>query len=110
MKLQEAFFAERNLAGSWTLIGYKAPGNGATTNFEYNEATITNDTTSSAVTDAWKAKNKTQLNDCGSDDHWTIKVTPAAATAEAAASVTFDAAVTDAGCQALTPNFASIGK
>lgn len=110
MKLQEAFFAERNAVGSWTLIGYKAPGeSNATTNFEYSTA-MTNDTETSEVANAWKAKNKTQLNDCASADNWAIKVSPTAAGDEAAASVAFDATVAAGGCEALTPNFASIGK
>ena len=111
MKLQEAFFAERNVVGSWTLIGYKAPGdNGATTNFEYSGADVSGTDSTGAVVGAWKAKNKTQLNDCASGDNWAIKVTPTAAGEEAAAKVAFDATVAAGGCEALTPNFASIGK
>lgn len=110
MKLQEAFFAERNAVGSWTLIGYKAPGDsGSTKNFQYTEANAA-DTTTGTVEGAWKAKNKTQLNDCPSGDNWAIKVTPTAAAASVAASVAFNATVANAGCQALTPNFESIGK
>lgn len=113
MKLQEAFFAERNVVGSWTLIGYKAPGNAAddgstfTTNFIYSGADVATD---GATDNAWKAKNKTQLNDCRSGDNWAIKVTPTAAGEEAAAKVAFNATVAAGGCEALTPNFASIGK
>lgn len=110
VKLQEAFFAERNAVGSWTLIGYKAPGDsGVTTNFLYTEGNAA-DSTTGVVEGAWKAKNKTQLNDCASGDNWAIKVTPTAAAASVAASVAFDATVANAGCQALTPNFNSIGK
>lgn len=40
VKLQDAFFAERNIAGSWQLIGYKDPSGsstgGSTTNFTYS--------------------------------------------------------------------------
>lgn len=111
VKLQEAFFAERNVVGSWTLIGYKAPGdNNATTNFEYSGATVADGGTTADVDGAWKAKNKTQLNECASGDNWTVKVSPSAAGSAAAASVAFNATVTGAGCEALTPNFASIGK
>ncbi len=110
VKLQEAYFSERNVVGNWTLIGYKAPGDsGVTTNFHYTEGNAA-DSTTGAVDGAWKAKNKTQLNDCASGDNWAIKVTPTAAAASVAASVAFDATVANAGCQALTPNFASIGK
>jgi type II secretory pathway pseudopilin PulG len=114
VKLQEAFFSERNAAGSWTVIGYKAPGDasGNTTNFEYVGAAISGDegTSESAVEDAWTAKNKVKLNDCGSAVNWSIKVTPSAATSAAAASVSFEATVSDDNCLALTPNFGQIGK
>ena len=39
MKLQQAYFAEQNLIGGWTMIGYKDPSGsstgGNTTNFTY---------------------------------------------------------------------------
>ncbi len=112
MKLQDAFFAERNIAGSWKLIGYKDPSGsstgGATTNFTYS--TDLSDTAITATEGAWKAKNNTQLNDCASSDNWAIKVTPTAATSDAASSITFDATVTGDGCEALTPTFSQIGK
>lgn len=112
MKLQDAFFAERNIAGSWKLIGYKDPSGsstgGSTTNFTYS--TDLSDSANAAVDGAWKAKNNTQLNDCASGDNWTIKVTPTAAATDAAASITFEASVTGDGCEALTPTFKTIGK
>lgn len=112
MKLQEAYFSERNVVGNWTLIGYKAPGdNGVTTNFTYTGASIADAGSTTEVENAWSAKNKAQLNDCASkDNNWTVKVSPTVADAETAASVAFDATVPEAGCQALTPNFNSIGK
>ena len=94
VKLQDAFFAERNIAGSWKLIGYK----------DLSDTSIT------ATEGDWKAKNNTQLNDCASSDNWAIKVTPTAATSDAASSITFDATVTGDGCEALTPTFSQIGK
>lgn len=67
-------------------------------------------TSESAVENAWTAKNKVKLNDCGSAVNWSIKVTPSAATSAAAASVSFEATVSDDNCLALTPNFGQIGK
>ncbi|PWJ62787.1 MULTISPECIES: hypothetical protein [unclassified Fibrobacter] len=111
MKLQDAFYAERNAAGNWTLIGYIAP---TSTNFDYagsigtgNGGTVTRETSR-----AWTANNKVKLNDCtpgaANSEKWTIKVTPASATAAAGASIVYKAEVTDAGCQSLTPNFTAI--
>lgn len=114
VKLQEAFFSERNAAGSWTVIGYKAPGDatGKTTNFTYVGAAISGDegTSETAVADAWTAANNVKLNDCGAGVHWSITVTPAAATTAAAASVSFESTVDNDNCLALTPNFGQIGK
>jgi len=41
VKLQDAYAAEQSSLGTWAAIGYSAPGNGTTTNFEYNEDTAT---------------------------------------------------------------------
>ena len=112
VKMQQAYFSESNFVGSWTLIGYKAPGTAnATTNFTYTEATISGGTTNEAVNNAWSAKNNVQLNDCESkDNNWTVKVTPNNATGSAAADVAFESKVTSDGCRALTPTFETIGK
>ena len=115
VKLQEAFFSERNAAGSWIVIGYKAPGDatGKTTNFTYTGAAIAGaeGTTTAAVENAWTANNNVKLNDCAPNaNNWSIKVTPAAATSAAAASVSFEATVANDNCLALTPNFGQIGK
>ena len=115
MKLQEAFYSERNAVGNWTVIGYKAPGtNNVTTNFTYSpdgDFDATDGTSTVAVENAWSAKNNVKLNDCTpTDNEWTIKVTPATISADASASVAFDATVADPECLQLTPNFKAIGK
>ncbi|MBO5950703.1 MAG: hypothetical protein J6Q11_08345 [Fibrobacteraceae bacterium] len=114
VKLQEAFFSERNAAGSWTVIGYKAPGDaaGKTTNFTYVGASISGDegTSEAAVAGAWTAANNVKLNDCGAGVNWTLDVSPSVATSSEAASLSFSATVANDDCLALTPNFGQIGK
>ncbi len=112
VKMQQAYFSESNFVGSWTLIGYKAPGTGnATTNFTYTEATITNGSTDQVVANAWSANNKVKLNDCTpASNNWAVKVTPNTATSSAAADVAFESKVLNDGCRSLTPTFETIGK
>ena len=112
VKMQQAYFSESNFVGSWKLIGYKAPGTGSgTTNFTYAGATISGETTTSAVPNAWSAKNNVKLNDCASaENNWAVKVTPNTASTSAAADVTFESKVLNDECRALTPTFETIGK
>ena len=109
VKLQDAFFAERNAAGDFTLIGYSVP---TSANFDYGGAITAGQTVTSATEMAWHANNKVKLNECtpGSSTapNWTIKVTPGAPTSAASAGITYKANVTAAGCQSLTPNFTAI--
>ena len=109
MKLQDAFFAERNAAGDFTLIGYSVP---TSANFDYGGAITAGRTVTSATEMAWHANNKVKLNECtpGSSTapNWTVKVTPGAPTSAASAGITYKANVTAAGCQSLTPNFTAI--
>ena len=107
VKLQEAYAAESNAAGSWTLIGYTAPGNGTTTNFTYTGAI--DSSTSVATPEAWKAVPNVDLNDCShSGNSWQVKVTPGNG-----GSVAFEATITEStpgACKALTPTFTKIGQ
>ncbi len=111
MKLQDAFFAERNAAGDFTLIGYSVP---TSTNFTYAGAIVAGTTVTSATEKAWSANNLVKLNECtpgGSDaPNWTIKVTPGAPTSAASAGITYEAKVggTNGSCLPLTPNFTAI--
>ena len=65
MKLQDAYAAERNAAGGWTLIGYTEP---TSNNFTYTGTGVTADATvelaSLSATLGWQAVNKVALNDC----------------------------------------------
>lgn len=109
VKLQQAYAAESNAAGGWTLIGYTAPGtNGVTTNFTYTGAIGADSSTANATDSAWKAKPNVNLNDCASSSSWQVKVTPGAG-----GSVAFDATISEStagACQALTPTFTKIGQ
>lgn len=110
VKLQQAYAAESNAAGGWTLIGYTAPGtNGVTTNFTYTGAIGAGESTAEATDDAWKAAPKVNLNDCASSgSSWQVKVTPGDG-----GSVAFEATITESAegaCEALTPTFTKIGQ
>ena len=110
MKLQQAYAAESNAAGGWTLIGYTAPGtNGVTTNFTYTGAIGVGESTANATDNAWKAAPNVDLNDCASSgSSWQIKVIPGDG-----GSVAFEATITESAtgaCQALTPTFTKIGQ
>lgn len=119
MKLQQAYFAEQNKFGGWSMIGYTAPGSGETTNFYYGENFDHSTTTDNASGVGWAADNKVVLNDCAkgsavtsknatgvTDGNW--KITVSANTATGNGDVTFTSAVKTDGCTALTPSFTSI--
>ena len=115
VKLQQAYFSESNMIGTWTLIGYKAPGNtgnsgSATTNFTYTGTLDAATSTSASATQAWQAQNNVQLNDCQSAKNWGVSVAATSAGSSNGADVTFTAAVNTPGCQALTPSFELIGR
>ena len=113
VKLQEAYFSESNYIGSWTLIGYTAPGsNGTTTNFTYAGGLTDKQSTSVTGDGAWKATNNVKLNDCPSAANWyvTEEISPATTTASVGLTQKGKILTTNAaGCTALTPNFESIG-
>ena len=120
MKLQQAYYSEASTVGGWTLIGYTAPNGGATTNFYYSigDIGLTNSSNVTGATVAWQAANPNKLNECAavcnissgniklSSANWTVEVTPNPTNTD----LTFKAEAKTAGCQALTPTFANIGK
>ena len=117
VKLQQAYFSERSVAGGWQLIGYMAPSGVAaskTTNFEYTPGSlsVTGETAASSLTTAWEAKNVANLNECPAGKNWTVAVQKSA-DANKGTDITFTAkadALGKAGCVALTPTFDKIGK
>ena len=112
MKLQQAYFSESNMAGGWQLIGYMAPNDGATTNFEYGKNLgIVKDQSSaiSSATTGWDAANKVNLNECKAATNWTISIIKATSST-AGDDIKFTASAGPAGCVALTPTFDKIGQ
>ena len=119
VKLQDAYVSESNKVGSWTKIGYVAPGGtsagaASTTNFSYipgsaDDAALGGEGGYSAAKE-WAAANIVALNDCAAQAsnvaiasaNWSITVTPATN----GNSVTYTAAT---NCSQLTPTFDKIG-
>lgn len=111
VKLQQAYFSESNMAGGWQLIGYQAPNNGTTTNFEYGIELPIGAQSSDALSTGkvgWNAKNKVALNECSSAVNWTVTLSKASGTTSA--DISFAASAGATGCVALTPTFDKIGK
>lgn len=115
--------SESNQMGSWTLIGYVAPGatsaatgdvstGSNTTNFNYLPGTVTGAAAagSAAITTSlsnkgWAAQANVALNDCAVDTEWSITVKGNSN----GNSVSYEAS--QAACaSALTPTFDKIGK
>lgn len=114
MKLQDAYAAESNQLGGWTLIGYTAPGTKGdkkfeTTNFTYTStpewsATVALTEAGAAMAGGWIATANVALNDCKASSTWTLDVTGATA------GVTYTNTLSDqTNCTPLTPSFAQIG-
>ena len=93
------------------MIGYQAPNNGSTTNFEYGTDLGIYDQNSDALESSqvgWDAKNKVALNECESGVNWTVTLSKASGTTSA--DISFAASAGATGCVALTPTFDKIGK
>lgn len=124
MKLQQAYFAEQNLIGGWSMIGYTAPNNGQTTNFNYGEGGDHNTTyTTASNVVGFAADNRIQLNECTAGTgvtssnatgvtaaNWKITVSAATSGSGATGDVSFTATVASTDCKSLTPSFENIGK
>ncbi len=122
VKLQQAYVSEAVAIGTWSVIGYKGPGDNTnasgatggasskTNNFEYNDATgYSNNTvalTGGSTVVGFTAKNIAKLNDCEQSSSWTISVAPGSAAGEA----TFTPNTLEQDCLQLTPNWNQIGK
>ena len=113
--MQQAYFNESNKYGSWTLIGYTAPGTNnttagtsATNNFEYAGGNaITDANSTSAVTGVWTANNIAKLNDCekGTSANWSLATGAVGTTGQDSYKATVAAT-----CKPLTPTFEKIGQ
>lgn len=113
VKLQQAYFSEKNMYGGWSVIGYSAPGgssgvSSSTNNFDYDGSAIgATDETNAQTNAVWKAQNKVKLNDCASAWNWQINV----AASGAGVMDSYTAVVNSkATCLQLAPNFEQIGK
>ena len=121
-EVEQAYAAEAVAIGTWSVIGYKGPGDNTnatgatggasskTNNFEYKDANAySNNTvalTGSSSVVGFTATNIAKLNDCGASSTWTITVKPGSAAGEA----TFTPNTLGQDCLQLTPNWNQIGK
>ena len=102
IRLQDAFVHNDHGIGTWKDIGYAAPGNGKTSNFEYGDCiadkmTIDNDAESFL---GWSATNLSSLNECSARSAWGIVIDPISGT-----SVDFLQVVSSQECATLTSNW-----
>ena len=114
MKLLDAYAAESNKLGTWTDIGYTAPGTKQASGsfksnvFEYSgDMTTTTDLTAEGAAptgDEWKAAALTALNDCPATATWTIN-----ATGKTTGVTYVNGYSNEAACKPLTPSFENIG-
>lgn len=109
MKLQDAFAAERNAAGGWTLIGYTAP---TSNNFTYSGTGIAAGETAALAglsnSLGWAAVNKVALNECEASGNkackWQIQLSEGAKGGQISYS-----ACLSTHAKPLTANFEAIG-
>ena len=109
MKLQDAFAAERNAAGGWTLIGYTAP---TSNNFTYYGTGIDADETAEleglSKSLGWAAVNNVALNDGAASGNnackWQIQLSQGAKGGQISYS-----ACLSTSAKPLTANFEAIG-
>lgn len=99
----DSYAVEANTLGTWSKIGYTAPGatatgsSGSTANFKYTGSGSTNDDASD-----WMATALNALNDCVKGSTWTVTPFRDSNTG----IVTYNAVMSnDAQCSTLTPNF-----
>ena len=109
VKLQDAFAAERNAAGGWTLIGYTEP---TSNNFTYSGKGIAAGETAEldglSNSLGWAAVNKVALNDCEASGNnackWQIQLSEGAKGGQISYS-----ACLSTSAKPLTANFEAIG-
>ncbi|MBQ3839215.1 MAG: type II secretion system protein [Fibrobacter sp.] len=110
INLQDAYTVEANFVGTWSQIGYNAPGTYAnssstTNNFEYSDGTVSKSGNTSSVT--WTAKALHKLNDCQPNGTWTATANSANNSSDGTTYVS----ITTGGspnCVGLTPSFSNL--
>jgi len=109
VKLQDAYAAERNAAGGWTLIGYTEP---TSNNFTYTGSGITADATVELTslngTLGWQAVNKVALNDCEASGNNACKWQVQLDNGTKGGQISY-ATCLSANAKPLTANFEAIG-
>ncbi len=114
INMQDAFALERNELGSWTEIGYSAPGKKthassyASDNFVYTGEAVTQSNKKNNVSDALKIQNKVKLDDCAINGYWTMDLTNG--TGANQGNVGYATRTSSAECDGLAPQFAKLAK
>jgi len=104
--LQEAYLVTKNGPGSWSDIGYGAPGNGTTRSFCYNQGTLTESVNIADIqenTIGWGAASLSNMNECPTSSWWSIIIVP-----QGDKDVRYVHNVSSSECQLLTSSW-SIG-
>ena len=70
--MQDAYFQEKGDVGGWLVIGYSAPGTGASTSYESGVFKYSPDGAGSADANGWTAQPTQKLNDCETTAFWKL--------------------------------------
>lgn len=102
VRLQDAFVHNDHGIGSWKDIGYAAPGDGKTNNFEYGDCVVAKKEIDKDAESflGWSATNLSALNECSARSAWGIIIDPVAES-----TVNFTQVVSSQECASLTSNW-----
>jgi prepilin-type N-terminal cleavage/methylation domain-containing protein len=102
IRLQDAFVHNDHGIGTWKDIGYAAPGNGKTSNFEYGDCVVAKKEIDKDAESflGWSATNLSSLNECSARSAWGIIIDPVAES-----TVNFTQVVSSQECASLTSNW-----
>lgn len=100
--LEDAYLHQERGVGSWKDIGYTAPGNGKTSNFEYGDCVVAKKEIDKDAESflGWSATNLSSLNECSARSAWGIIIDPVAES-----TVNFTQVVSSQECASLTSNW-----
>ena len=110
INLQDAYTVEATHVGTWSQIGYNAPGvqnnsTSTTNNFKYEDVT-----TAGASTAQWKATALTKLNDCPANTgYWEATANSQNHSSDGTTYVSISVNGTP-NCTGLTPSFANLAR
>ena len=102
VRLQDAFVHNDHGIGSWKDIGYAAPGDGKTNNFEYGDCVVAKKEIDKDAESflGWSATNLSSLNECSARSAWGIVIDPVTES-----TVDFKQVVSSQECASLTSNW-----